>query len=63
LLFGGCDLLLMEVELAVDAVGVDAQQDLDRVAGPLGDLGRWDARVQPPGQARVPEVVDPGCER
>jgi hypothetical protein len=56
LLLGGFDLPLVKVELAIDAVGVDPQKDLDRVAGPLGDLGRRDARVQPPGQATVRAV-------
>jgi hypothetical protein len=31
---------------AVDALGVDREQNLDGVTGPFGDLGGWDARVQ-----------------
>lgn len=57
------DAALGDFVLAVDALGVDAQQDLDAVAGPLGDLGRRDAGVEPAGQAGVPQVVDALGER
>jgi hypothetical protein len=36
---------------------VDAGQHLDRVAGPGGDLGGRDARVEPPGDPGVAQVV------
>lgn len=49
--------------LAVDALGVDTQQDVDAVAGPFGDLGRVHAGVEPERYRRVPEVVRPGSER
>src|SRR6202035_2125231 len=43
--------------VAVDAVGVDAEQDFDGVSGPLSDQWSGSSRVEPPGDARVPEVV------
>jgi hypothetical protein len=54
---------LGELVLADDAFGVDAQQDVDAVPGPLGHLGGVDATVQPGGQACVPQVVGPPGER
>jgi hypothetical protein len=47
------------VVVTVNAMGVDAEQDLDRVPGPLGDQGRRHARVEPPGDAGMAEVVRP----
>ena len=44
--------------LAVDALGVDLEQDGDAVSGPLGDLGGLYAPVEPCRDASVPEVVD-----
>src|ERR1035438_2494841 len=44
--------------LAVDALGVDLEQDGDAVPGPLGDLGGRDSPVEPCRDAGVPEVVD-----
>ncbi len=41
------DLLVEEVVVAVDAVGVDGEQDRDAVPGPGGDLGRVSSGVQP----------------
>jgi len=37
--------LAVELVAAMDAFGVDAEQDIDAVAGPLGDLGGVDACV------------------
>lgn len=48
---------------SVNALGVDPRQHLDAVPGPVGDLGRVDARVQPGGQAGVPQVVRSPGER
>ena len=45
------DPLVSGISLAVDAVGVDLQQDRDTVPGPAGDLDRRhpSRRVSPPG--------------
>ena len=48
--------------LAVDALGVDPEQDGDAVPGPLGDLGGRDSAVEPGGDTGVPKVVDAPCE-
>lgn len=56
------DPLPVELVAAVDALGVDTQQDVDAVAGPLGNLGGIDAGVQPGGQAGVAQVVGPPGE-
>jgi hypothetical protein len=45
------------VLLAVDAPGVDPQQNIDAVAGPLGDLWRGHSGVQPSRDRRVPQIV------
>jgi hypothetical protein len=45
--------------LAVDALGVDPEQDGDAVPGPLGDLGGRDTAVEPGGDAAVAKVIDP----
>jgi hypothetical protein len=42
---------------AVEALGVDPEQDLDRVPGPLGHHGRGHAAVESGGHGRVPKVV------
>lgn len=57
------DAALVGLVLAVDALGVDPQQDRDAVACPLGDLGGRDASAEPGGHACVAEVVDPPGER
>ena len=44
------DALVGGVGLAVDAVGVDLQQDCDAVPGAAGDLGRRDPGVEPPSR-------------
>ena len=51
------DPALGELVLAHDALGVDPQEHVHAVPGPLGHLGGVDAAVQPGGQAGVPEVV------
>ncbi|MEU5785013.1 hypothetical protein [Micromonospora lupini] len=56
------DLVVHGVVAAVDAVGVDAEQDGDAVAQPPGDLGRRDAGIQPE-RGRVPQVVGPADQR
>ncbi len=45
------------VDLAVVAVGVDAQQDGDAMAGAAGGFGDWDAGVDPQQYRGVPQVV------
>jgi hypothetical protein len=54
---------LGEFVLARDALGVDPQQDVYAVSGPLGHLGGVDAAVQPGGQAGMPQVVRAPGER
>ena len=53
------------VLLSGDAPGVDAQQHIDPVACPLGDLGRSGPGVEPGGHGRVPQIVrsagQPAC--
>src|SRR6478672_9955948 len=50
--------------LSVDALGVDAEQDVDTVAGPLGDMGGGHAGVEPQGDRGMPKVVRaPGQRR
>jgi hypothetical protein len=44
---GVADALVGGAGLAVDAVGVDLEQDCDAVAGAAGDLGRGDPSVEP----------------
>jgi hypothetical protein len=43
--------------LPVHALGVDLEQDVYRVPGPLGDLRCGYSPVEPCGDARVPERV------
>ena len=49
------------VLLAGDALGVDLQQHRDAVAGPLGDLRRGHAGVEPRRHRGVPQVVGAGA--
>jgi hypothetical protein len=42
---------------SLDALGVDGEQDLDTVPGPLGYLCRWDTRVEPQRDAAVAQIV------
>lgn len=53
---------LRRVVLAVELVGVYAEENGDAVPGPFGYLGGWDAGGEPCGDARVPEVVGPAGE-
>jgi len=55
---GVCDALVDGVGLAVDAVGVDLQQDGDTVPGAAGNLGRRDMGVQPVGAENPVTAVD-----
>jgi hypothetical protein len=48
---------------ALDAFGVNGQQDLDAVTGPLRYLRGWDARVEPQRDATVTQVVWPPRQR
>jgi hypothetical protein len=48
---GVSDLLVEELVVAVDAVGVGGEQDVGAVAGAGGDLGGFAARVQPQREA------------
>ena len=59
----GGDATTGRVLLAGDALGVDLQQHGDAVTGPLGDLGRRHAGVEPGRHRRVPQVVGPARER
>src|SRR5439155_14112603 len=45
------------VGLAVDAVGVDLEQDGDAVSGAAGDLGGRHPGVEPQGDGGVAQVV------
>src|SRR5690242_8004533 len=60
---GTVDALVGGVGLAVDAVGVDLEQDGDAVPGAAGDLCSGHARIQGQGHTGVPQVVGPGGER
>jgi hypothetical protein len=53
----GGDSALGDLVLAFEALGVDAEQDLDAVSCPFGDLGWGCSSVEPGGQACVAEVV------
>jgi len=56
------DPALGQLVVAHDALGVDAQQHVHAVPGPLGHLGGIDAAVQPGGQAGMAEVAWPPGE-
>jgi hypothetical protein len=49
--------------LAVDALGIDLEKDVEAVAGPLGHLGSRDAGIEPKGHARVSELIRDGRQR
>ena len=51
------DPALGEFVLADDALGIDPEQCVDPVPGPLRDLGWVDAAVEPRRQASMEEVV------
>src|SRR5579859_726573 len=53
---GFVESLVPHLLVAFDAAGVDAEQDLDAVAGPAGDFGSGD-RVEGEGYTAVAEVV------
>src|SRR5579875_1098240 len=48
---------------ASHAAGVDAGEYFDAMPGPLGDVGGGHARVEPPGDAGVPQVIRPFHQR
>jgi hypothetical protein len=54
---------LAALDLAVDAVGVDLEQDRDAAPGAARDLGRGHPGVQPQRDAGVPQVVGAAAER
>src|SRR5258708_39731387 len=60
---GVVDALVGCAGLAVDAVGVDLEQDGDAVAGAAGDLGGGDPGVEPQGHGGVAEVVGAAGQR
>lgn len=57
------DPLVHDLFVAIDALGVGLEQDVDGVAGPVGDLGGVNAGVESEGHAGVPEVVRPRGQR
>lgn len=50
---GFFDAVAVDVATAGDAPGADAEEDLDAVVGPLGDLGGFYASVEAGGQTCV----------
>jgi hypothetical protein len=63
ILEGVADALVSGAGLAVDAVGVDLEQDGDAVPGAAGDFDGGDARVQPQRHRRGPQVEGPAGQR
>jgi hypothetical protein len=57
------DALVVDGLPVIQALRITGQENLDAVAGPLGDLGRVGARAQPGGQRRVAQVVGAFRER
>jgi len=53
----GLDACPRDIILAVDALGVDPEEDIHAVPGPLGDLGRRDPGIQPSRNGCVAQVV------
>ena len=60
---GVADALVGGVRLAVDAVGVDLQQDSDTVASAACDFGGRYPGVEPQGDGGVPQVIRPPGQR
>lgn len=60
ILQGQLDPLLCDLIAAGDALYVHAEEHVDAVAGPCSHLGGIACRVQPSGDAGMPEVVRPG---
>src|SRR6266568_8499840 len=58
----GSDTAHGDLVLAVEALGIDTEQHLDAVAGPLCHLGRGHSPVEPGRQACVPKIVRPARE-
>ncbi len=44
---GGVNPGVHPVAVTIEALGIDLEQDIDRVPGTFGDVGRWDAGVEP----------------
>jgi len=55
--------LVDDLLLAVDALGIDPEQDVHPVAGTGGYLWSRYAAVEPERDGRVPQVVRPPSER
>ena len=53
----GRDPALGDLVVAFEALGVDAEQDLNAVASPFGDLGWGYSPVEPGREARMAKVV------
>jgi alkylation response protein AidB-like acyl-CoA dehydrogenase len=51
------DARVRDLVLAIDALGVDPEEDIHAVPGPLGDLGRRDPGIQPSRNGCVAQVV------
>jgi hypothetical protein len=51
---GGVNAAVGDGLAAVEAFGVDAEQNFDAVPGTLGDLCRWYSSVEPERDSRVP---------
>ena len=49
--------------LPFDALGVDLEQHVHAVPGPLRDLGRWHSRIEPKRHGGVPQLVGHLAER
>jgi hypothetical protein len=60
---GVADALVGGGGLAVDAVGVDLEQDGDAVPGAAGDLGSGDPGVQPQRYRGVAQVIGSAGQR
>ena len=60
---GIADALVGRSGLAVDAVGIDLQQDGDAVTGAAGDLRGGHPGVEPQGNGGVPQVIRAACQR
>jgi hypothetical protein len=58
-----CDPLVHDLLLAVDALGIDAQQNIHPVASTSCYLRSRYAAIEPERDGRVPKVVRPSRER
>ncbi|GAA4076590.1 hypothetical protein GCM10022214_37490 [Actinomadura miaoliensis] len=60
---GVVDTAVPHLVAAIDASGVDAEEDVDAVSGAAGDLRGRNAGIEGERDTAVPEVVRPGDER